>query len=99
MGLFWLRGRLEPEIFLYKMIPLKSEIILVAGAGLEPATSRLWAWRAANCSTPRRSTDTIKKNIFCQFGGRGGNRTHMVVKPYDFESYASACSATRPIIA
>ena len=26
---------------------------MVAGAGLEPATSRLWAWRAANCSTPR----------------------------------------------
>ncbi|KKT03048.1 MAG: hypothetical protein UV78_C0045G0009 [Parcubacteria group bacterium GW2011_GWA2_43_17] len=27
---------------------------LVAGAGLEPATCRLWACRAANCSTPRR---------------------------------------------
>lgn len=29
-------------------------IFLVAGVGLEPTTSRLWAWRAANCSTPRR---------------------------------------------
>lgn len=26
--------------------------MLVAGRGLEPLTSRLWAWRAANCSTP-----------------------------------------------
>ena len=26
---------------------------MVAGAGFEPATSRLWAWRAANCSIPR----------------------------------------------
>ena len=25
----------------------------VAGAGLEHATSRLWAWRATNCSNPR----------------------------------------------
>ena len=25
---------------------------LVAGVGLEPTTSRLWAWRAANCSIP-----------------------------------------------
>ncbi len=29
------------------------DLLMVAGAGLEPATSRLWAWRAANCSTPR----------------------------------------------
>ncbi len=25
---------------------------MVAGPGLEPGTSRLWAWRAANCSIP-----------------------------------------------
>ena len=35
---------------------LKSKIInlkfRVAGVGFEPTTSRLWAWRAANCSTP-----------------------------------------------
>ena len=29
--------------------------LLVAEAGLEHATSRLWAWRATNCSTPRCS--------------------------------------------
>ena len=28
--------------------------LFVAGTGLEPATSRLWASRATNCSTPRR---------------------------------------------
>lgn len=27
---------------------------LVAGAGLEPATSELWARRAASCSIPQR---------------------------------------------
>ncbi len=27
---------------------------LVAGVGLEPTTSRLWAWRATNCSIPRQ---------------------------------------------
>ncbi len=26
--------------------------IFVAGVGFEPTTSRLWAWRAANCSIP-----------------------------------------------
>ena len=43
----WLKG--------YKTPPGKVVFHVVAGAGLEPATSRLWAWRAANCSTPRRS--------------------------------------------
>ena len=45
---------------------------VVAGAGFEPATSRLWAWRAANCSTPR-----------CR-GAEGENRTLMSVKPTRF---------------
>ena len=27
--------------------------VIVAEAGFERATSRLWAWRATNCSTPR----------------------------------------------
>jgi hypothetical protein len=42
-------------------IPI-SEIRDVAGAGFEPATSRLWAWRAANCSTPRYSDLKIREN-------------------------------------
>ena len=33
--------------------------LLVAGPGFEPGTSRLWALRAANCSTPRRDQNLI----------------------------------------
>ena len=32
---------------------LKKSLLIVAGAGLEPATFGLWAQRATNCSTPR----------------------------------------------
>ena len=35
----------------------KAVFYVVAGVGLEPTASRLWAWRAANCSTPRCSVD------------------------------------------
>ena len=35
------------KIYAYQKYSIKNRVLLVAGAGLEPATSRLWAWRAA----------------------------------------------------
>lgn len=41
--------------------------LFVAGTGLEPATSRLWASRATNCSTPRRKKiGTGLTRTFCR---------------------------------
>ena len=36
---------------------------MVTGVGFEPTTSRLWAWRAANCSTPRYLINLIYKTM------------------------------------
>ena len=44
------------DVFLYmqnKTLELSNVLFLVAEARLERTTSRLWAWRATNCSTPR----------------------------------------------
>ena len=51
-------------------VPASFTGTLVAEAGLEPATSGLWARQATNCSTPRYKTLRISIT-----GARGRNRT------------------------
>ena len=41
---------------------------VVAEAGLEHATSRLWAWRATNCSTPRCYFSFASAKVLLLFG-------------------------------
>lgn len=66
--------------------------LMVAGAGLEPTTFRLWAWQATNCSTPQgiflyfyftyityiKTTLNLRilLNFFYLYGGAGEIRTH-----------------------
>ena len=55
-----------------------SPLLVVAGPGLEPGTSGLWAQRAANCSIPRYSNNAkiISKDYFkVKFRAGKGNRT------------------------
>ena len=47
--------RFRPAAFQAVPIGLSGTPPLVAGAGLEPATSGLWARQATNCSTPQRA--------------------------------------------
>jgi hypothetical protein len=50
------------------------------------------------CSIPHISQKQNRSlDRFC-FCGHGGNRTHMDFRPHDFESCASASSATRPFL-
>ena len=63
--------------------------LLVAGEGLEPTTSGLWARRATNCSTPRYWF-VCGKTVWCRKPGL--NRYERWVSR-DFKSRASANSA------
>ena len=71
----------------FQLHPLK----MVAEAGLEPATSGLWARRAANCSTPRYSEEPD--------GAGDRTRTGTVSLPGDFKSPVSAIPPHRRISA
>ena len=53
----WLKSPLKQ-----KKAPVVLTSAFIAGAGLEPAASGLWARRAANCSTPRRILRIYNKN-------------------------------------
>ena len=55
-----IKGKRNWEFIQKKHIVL---MCLVAGVRLERATSRLWAWRATNCSTPRCFLDFECKGI------------------------------------
>lgn len=76
---------------------LKSDIRylkFVAGVGFEPTTFRLWAWRAANCSTPlcrisdfRCRISDLKSEIW--------NLKSEIVGAHGFEPWTSSLSEKR----
>ena len=67
-------------------------LLLVAEAGLEHATSRLWAWRATNCSTPRcnhKQSNRCNPNLNCGCKGTAFGRNHQITERNNerFNSY------------
>lgn len=67
-------------------------LLLVAEAGLEHATSRLWAWRATNCSTPRcnhKQSNRCDQNLNCGCKGTAFGRNHQITERNNerFNSY------------
>ena len=73
------RKSLEPCVF-----KCFSDSFLVAGEGLEPTTSGLWARQATNCSTPRYKKRTYSWTIpWCRRPGsnRYGRNDHRILSP------------------